>query len=323
MPRAHTEPSTDEIRIGISACLLGKPVRYDGGHKRDSFVNDVLGRFVTFVDVCPEVETGMGTPRETIRLVRATSGIRLMAPGSGTDHTASMTRYARGRVQELRRLDLHGYILKKDSPSCGMERVRVYDGTRTERNGQGMFAAALIAALPNLPVEEEGRLNDAALRENFVERVFAYRRLRDLFARRWTLAGLVRFHTAEKLLLLAHDPAGYRELGRAVAGAKGRDRTELAGRYESTFMQSMRKLATVRKNANVLQHMLGYFRRAASESERRELAAIIDDYRAGLIPLIVPIALFRHHVRRHDVTYLQGQTYLEPHPKELMLRNHV
>jgi len=235
-----------------------------------------------------------------------------------------MQRYARQKVKELAALDLSGYVLKKDSPSCGMERVRLYGaGGHATRSGVGMFAAALLQALPDLPVEEEGRLNDARLRENFVERVFAYRRVQGLFGNRWGRGDLVRFHTAEKLLLLAHDPATYRSLGRLVAEVREHPRGHVVTTYRSTFMQGMRKLATVRKQVNVLQHIQGYFKRCASEGDRRELEGLIADFRQGHVPLVVPITLVRHLVRRYDVEYLQGQTYLEPHPKELMLRNHV
>jgi uncharacterized protein YbgA (DUF1722 family)/uncharacterized protein YbbK (DUF523 family) len=314
-----------EIRIGISSCLLGQNVRYDGGHKKDAFATGLLARFVTFVPVCPEVEVGMGTPRETIRLERRGDGVRLVAPKSGIDHTDAMRRWAERRVSQLEKLDLSGYVLKKDSPSCGMERVRVHGarGGPPARDGRGAFAAVLLDRLPLLPVEEEGRLHDLPLRENFVERVFAYRRLRDLFAGRWSQGDLVRFHTAEKLLVLAHEPAAYARLGRLVAGAKGRPRGEVAREYAEVYMGALAKLATRGRHANVLQHMAGYFKETASPADRAELGEAIADYRRGLVPLIVPVTLLKHHVRRHDVAYLAGQRYLEPHPKELMLRNHV
>ena len=312
------------LRIGISMCLLGENVRYDGGHKRDPFVTGVLSRFVEFVAVCPEMDVGLGVPREPIRLVDVGGRVRLRGVKSETDHTVAMQRYSRRKARELARLDLCGYILKKDSPSCGMERVRVYaarGGVR--RSGTGMFAAALLAAFPDLPVEEEGRLQDARLRENFVERVFAYRRLQQLFAAGWRPGDLVRFHTVEKLLLLAHDPAAYRALGRQVAAVRARPRSEVESSYRSAFMQALRKRATPAKHGNVLQHILGHFRSRAGSADRQELASLIEDYRRGLVPLVVPVTLVRHLVRVHGVPYLQNQTYLEPHPKELMLRNHV
>jgi uncharacterized protein YbgA (DUF1722 family)/uncharacterized protein YbbK (DUF523 family) len=312
------------VRIGVSACLLGQKVRFDGGHKRDAFLVDTFGPFVEWVPVCPEAEAGMGVPREPIRLQRVGAETRLLGVKSTADHTDAMARWTARRVEALAREDLDGYILKKDSPSCGMERVKVYDGGGAPtRTGRGMFAAALIARCPLLPVEEEGRLSDPRLRDNFIERVFAYRRLRDLFAGRWTPGTLVQFHTAHKLTLLAHSPETYRALGRLVAASASTARADLKSGYESAFMKGMTTLATPRKHVNVLQHMLGYFRKTLDEGSRAELAGAIADYQQGLVPLIVPVTLFRHHVRTCGVSYLAGQTYLEPHPKELMLRNHV
>lgn len=311
------------IRIGVSSCLLGQNVRYDGGHKKDDFVTGLLGRFVEFVPVCPEVEVGMSIPRPTIRLERRGEAVHLVDPKNGVDHTEAMQRWAERKVAELGKLDLCGYVLKKDSPSCGMERVRVYAKGAPIKSGRGIFAAELLDRLPLLPVEEEGRLNDPELRENFVERVFAYRRLKDLFRGRWTVGDLVRFHTAEKLLLLAHDPEGYRQLGRIVARAKETPREELPGRYGEIFMRSMAKPATLGKQTNVLQHMAGYFKDTLPDDEKAEMHDAIRDYRRKLVPLVVPLTLIRHHVRKQKVAYLDGQTHLAPHPKELMLRNHV
>lgn len=311
------------ILIGVSSCLLGQAVRFDSGHKKDDFVTGSLSRFVEFVPVCPEVEVGMSIPRPAIRLERRGEEIRLVDPKHGIDHTDAMRRYAERRVSEVERLDLCGWILKKDSPSCGMERVRVYAKGAPSKSGRGLFAEALLARLPLLPVEEEGRLHDPQLRENFVERVFAYRRLKDLFGGRWTVGDLVRFHTAEKLLLLAHDPEGYRQLGRVVAGAKETPRPELTARYGELFMKAMAKPATPGKQTNVLQHMAGYFKDSLPEDEKKELHEAIRDYRRRLVPLVVPLTLIRHHVRKLGVKYLEGQTHLAPHPKELMLRNHV
>jgi len=312
------------VRIGISSCLLGQKVRFDGGHKRDPFLVETFGRFVEWVEVCPEVEVGLGTPREAIRLVRAGGDVRLVGVKSATDHTDAMRRWAAGRVEALARDTLDGYILKKDSPSCGMERVKVYTpGGMPARDGRGLFAEALMARLPLLPVEEEGRLSDPRLRDHFVERVFAHRRLRDLFAGRWTAGGLVAFHAAQKLALLAHSPAGYAALGRLVARAGDLPRAELRAAYEAGFVKALAVMATPRRHVNVLQHIAGYFKTALDEGSRRELAAAIADYQQGLVPLIVPITLVRHHVRRCGIAYLEGQVYLEPHPRELMLRNHV
>jgi uncharacterized protein YbgA (DUF1722 family)/uncharacterized protein YbbK (DUF523 family) len=313
-----------EIRIGISACVLGSEVRYDGGHKLDRFIRDTVGQFVTFVSVCPEVEIGLGVPRETIRLVRDKGETRLVGSTSGDDHTVKMRRYAKRKSRDLGKRDISGFILKKGSPTCGMERVKLYgSGGMPSKNGVGIFANGLMDAHPFLPVEEEGRLNDPKLRENFFERVFAYRRLHNCFSGHWSMGRLVSFHTGEKSLVLAHDPAAYTALGRLVARGKKLPRAELAGRYQSTFMTGLAKKATTGRHANVLQHMVGFFKRDLSAEQKAELQDVIADFRRGLVPLIVPVTLIRHYVRILGVDYLSGQTYLEPHPKELMLRNHV
>jgi len=317
--------STAPIRIGVSTCLLGERVRFDGGHKRDAFLVETFGRFVEWVPVCPEVEMGLPVPRDTLRLVRdEDGGLRLVMPKTGADYTIRMRRYAAVRCAALRREDLCGYVLKKNSPSCGLERVKVYTEKGTpSAAGRGLFAETLLRAFPHLPIEEEGRLSDPRLRENFIERVFAYRRLRSLFSARWRLGDLVAFHTTHKLQLLAHLPAGYERLGRLVARAKGMPRERLRGDYESGFMETLAILATPRRHSNVLHHIVGYFRKQLDRASRKETLDLIDDYRRGLVPLVVPLTIVRHHVTRLNVSYLRGQHYLDPHPKELMLRNHV
>jgi len=314
----------EEVLIGISACLLGEPVRYDGTHKRDAFLVETVGRLVRFVPVCPEAGIGLGVPREPIHLVQIGQEIRLVGIASGRDHTATMTSWAREKARELAALGISGFIFKKDSPSCGMERVRIHvAGKPPVRSGRGLFARILMEELPLLPVEEEGRLQDPVLRENFFERVFAHARLRRLFGRRWRLADLVRFHTSEKLLLMAHDPTRYRRLGRLVAGAKSLGRDELAERYQREFMLAMARVASRGRHWNVLQHMLGHLKHYLTAQEKQELAEVMEDYRRGWVPLVVPVTLFRHFVRRYGISYLAGQSYLEPHPRELLLRNHV
>ncbi len=315
----------DELRVGISTCLLGQEVRYDGGHKRDVFITTQLGRYVSFVPVCPEVELGLGIPRESIRLEQdEDAAVHLVGTRSGQEVTEAMTAYAQQRVAGLRGLGLCGYIFKKDSPSCGLHRVRVYGpGGMPQRNGRGLYAHALTEAMPLLPVEEEGRLHDPRLRENFVEQVFAYRRLQRLFAAAWSNADLQHFHAAEKMLLMAHDPRGLQTLGQIVAEAHrlGPAATEEA--YTREFMTAMARIATPRKHTNVLQHLAGYFKKRLDGHGREELHQVIADFHAGLVPLIVPVTLLRHYVRLYDEGYLARQTYLCPHPKELMLRNHV
>jgi uncharacterized protein YbgA (DUF1722 family)/uncharacterized protein YbbK (DUF523 family) len=324
MPAREETPARRPIRIGISACLLGETVRFDGGHKRDPFLTSAFSPFVEWVPVCPEVECGLGTPREAMRLVGTAGQVRLITVKSGIDLTERMETYARRRVVELAAEDLSGYVLKKDSPSCGLERVKVYNAHQVPaRSGRGVFAERLVQSVPNLPVEDEGRLSDHRLRENFVERVFAYWRLRELFRARWNVASLVGFHTAHKLIVMAHSPESYRQLGRLVADPRSMSRRELERRYTDLFMAALSVIATTRRHTNVLQHMVGYFKGRLDPESRTELLGAIEDYRRGLVPLIVPITLVRHHVRVHQVSYLSGQLYLEPHPKELMLRNHV
>jgi len=321
------------LRIGISACLLGEPVRFDGGHKRDPFLVDLLGRFADWVPVCPEAEAGFGTPRPAMHLVAAedgeedvTSRLRLLTVRDRRDLTTPLRTLTAARVAQLVEMDLDGYVLKKDSPSCGLFRVKVYPANASGaavRTGRGLFADALCRAMPLLPVEEEGRLGDARLRENFIERLFAYRRLRELMAARPRAADLVRFHTRHKLLLLAHAPRAYAELGRMVAGARAVVSKTLVTSYGASFMGALGALATRGRHANVLQHMAGYFKRLVDEPSRRHLEESIADYQQGLVPLVVPVTLIAHYARLHEVVYLLDQVYLQPHPKELMLRNHV
>ncbi len=300
----------DAIRVGVSSCLLGQKVRYDGGHKRHDFVADILGARVVFVPVCPEVELGLGTPRQTLRLIRKDDDVRLIM-ANGHDYTTAMRAFAKKRVEQLKDDDLSGYVLKKDSPSCGLTRVKVYEDTGIpSKTGRGVYADALLARWPHLPVEEEGRLQDEALRENFLERLTAYHLLQALFSGRWTIGQLVAFHTAHKLAVLAHTTDGYRRLGRLVADAKGMDRAELREAYTAELMRSMTLLATPKKHTNVLMHMLGYFRGQIDTGDRDELLNAINEYRVGRLSRLVPLTLIRHHVRRCQVSYLAGQTYL-------------
>ena len=315
--------SHSRLRIGISSCLLGDEVRFDGGHKRDLFLTQTLAPYVEWVRVCPEVEVGMGVPREPLRLVNRDGDIRMITTRTGVDHSDAMRAYAARRTTALAAMDLRGYVLKKDSPSCGMERVKVYSGAAAARTGVGLYAEVLTARFPSLPIEEEGRLTDPVLRENFIERVFAFDRLRALFDARWTMNALIAFHTAHKLALLAHSTTAYQELGRLVASGKAMARARLQARYEDQFMATLARPATARRHTNVLMHMAGHLKRVVDEDSKRELMACIDEYRRELVPLVVPLTLIRHHVRAHRIAYLAGQTYLEPHPRELMLRNHV
>ena len=303
------------LRLGISRCLLGDDVRYDGGHQRDSFLTDVFGRYVEWVPVCPEVEIGMGVPREPIRLIGRADAPRLVGIESHTDHTTAMTRFSERKVRELKALDLCGYVFKKNSPSCGMARVRVFTTQgMPARTGIGLFARQFMLQFPLIPVEEEGRLQDSVLRENFIERVFCYRRWRDLEASGYTRKALVDFHTRHKLLLLAHDPVRYRKLGRLVADGRHDTASGLADRYLAEFMAALAVKPTANKHVNVLEHIRGHFAERLTSDEREELTGVIEDYRRGLVPLIVPITLIKHYKRRFGLPYLPDQVYLNPHP---------
>lgn len=315
--------SSDEIKVGISACLLGEKVRYDGGHQLDPFLASTLGQFVRFVPVCPEVECGLPVPREPMRLEGDPEHPRLITRHTRIDHTERMLSWAGRRVEELAREELAGFIFKSKSPSSGMERVKVYTATGMVKKGVGMFARELMARLPLLPVEDEGRLHDPGLRENFIERLFVYQRWRRLLRDNPRRGGLVEFHANHKLLIMAHSPEHERELGRLVARAAEHDPGELFATYERLLMAGLRLKATPKKNANVLQHLMGYFKKQLSADEKKELQEVIDNTRQELLPLIVPITLINHYVRKYGEPYLVRQWYLHPHPIELKLRNHA
>lgn len=312
------------IRLGISRCLLGDEVRFDGGHKQDHFLTDVLGRYVEWIPVCPEVEAGLGTPREAMRLVGNPRGPRLVTIKSKHDHTPAMEAMIEERLDSFSKLDLSGFIFKRGSPSCGVERVRVYTAQgMPSHSGAGIFAKAFTEQFPLIPVEEEGRLSDAPLRENFIERVFCYRRFQDLVQNGFTRQALIRFHTIHKYLLLAHSQQHYETMGQLVAQAERYRPQDLTVKYGELLMKTLAMKATVRKHVNVLYHILGYFKKRLTAQEKVELLGVIDDYHRGLTPLIVPLTLMKHYVHVFDVSYIHDQVYLNPHPKELMLRNHV
>jgi uncharacterized protein YbgA (DUF1722 family)/uncharacterized protein YbbK (DUF523 family) len=315
--------SRGRIRVGVSSCLLGREVRWNGGHKRDPYLTTDLAGHFEWVAVCPEEEMGLGVPREPVRLEGDPRAPRLVARTTGTDLTARMQAFARRRVKALEALDLCGYILKARSPSCGMERVPVHGRASGARRGVGAFARVLMERLPLLPVEEEGRLQDPRLRENFIERVFACHRVKDLLAGGPAARDLVAFHTRHKCLVLAHSPDHYRRLGRLVAAASGARARAAARRYAALFMQALRVPATPRKHANVLQHILGFLKDDLPADDKREILHLIDDFRKERLPLLAPLVLLRHHSRRHKVRDVLEQVYLSPHPEELMLRNHV
>ena len=316
--------ASPSLRIGVSACLLGQEVRFDGGHKHDRWLTGTLAQWCELVPVCPEVETGMGIPRESVRLEGDAAAPRMVAPRSGVDWTKPMNDWSRRRARELAADDLDGFVLKKNSPSCGLFRVKVYpDKGMPARGGRGLFAAALAAACPLLPIEEEGRLVDPRLRDNFVERIFAWRRARDVFTGRWSRGAVVAFHSREKYLLMAHSPKHYQELGRLVARIAKESPAAFRDRYLALYMEALGVLATPRRHVNALQHVAGHLRGQVGDAEQKRLLAVIDDYGRDLVPLIVPVTLLRHYIELLDVPYVKDQAYLNPHPRELMLRNHV
>ena len=312
------------IPIGISTCLLGENVRYNGGHALDRFLRDTLGKYVHYVPVCPEVECGFGIPRETFRLVGDPKEPRLVTSHTGVDHTDRMEAWARKRVAELENDDLCGFIFKSDSPSSGMERVKVYDDNMVPRKiGVGVFARVFMEHFPLTPVEEDGRLHDPLLRENFIERIFTYRRYRNVMEEKKRIRSLVDFHTRNKLLLMAHSPKHLQQMGYLVAHAKQISKKEFIAQYEKLLMEAMSIKPSTAKHTNVLHHIMGYFKKDLSTDEKRELLQVVDEYRQGIIPLIVPVTLMNHYVRKYDEAYLKEQVYLNPHPLELQLRNHV
>ena len=315
---------TERIRLGVSTCLLGENVRFDGGHKHDRFLTDTLGQYVEFVPVCPEVECGLGVPRESMRLVGDVDSPHLVTVRTHVDHTDRMLTWAKKRVKELEKEDLCGFIFKSDSPSSGMERVKVYnDKGMPEKKGIGMFARVFMNHFSLIPVEEEGRLHDPRLRENFIERIFTLKRWRELRGGKEGMGGLVDFHTRNKLLVLAHSEKHNRAMGKLVAAGKTVPVQSLYSQYETFLMEALSLRTTVKKNANVLYHLMGYFKNDLSADEKQELLEILDQYRAGYIPLIVPVTLINHYVRKYQQPYLAKQTYLNPHPVDLQLRNHV
>lgn len=314
----------EPIRIGISACLLGENVRYDGGHKKDRYFTDTLSQYFEYVPVCPEVEYGLGIPREALRLVGDPESPRLVTSKTGVDHTEGMLKFSKKKALELEDKGLCGFIFKSRSPSSGMERVKVYNETGMPvKKGVGLFARVFMDHFPLVPVEEEGRLHDPRLRENFITRIFVLKSWRETASGKPKLGHLVEFHARNKLLLLSHSEKHYRILGKMVAGGKEFPLRELFSKYETLLMETLKLKTTAKKNANVLQHMLGYFKKNLTSDEKQELLEIIDHYRKGDLPLIVPVTLMNHYVRKYEESYLKKQTFLSPHPIELQLRNHV
>jgi uncharacterized protein YbgA (DUF1722 family)/uncharacterized protein YbbK (DUF523 family) len=311
------------IKLGVSSCLLGEKTRYDGGHKWDGFITGTWGPHLGFIPVCPEVECGFGVPREPMRLEGDPQAPRLLTVKTRQERTEPILRWTEKRLADLEAEDLWGFIFKGGSPSCGPVRVNVYNPQgRPRKQGVGLFARSFMARFPLLPVEDEGRLHDPQLRENFIERLFTQRRWQDMLAGKWTLADLIGFHTRHKLLLLAHSPRHYRLMDRLLARAREIPSKELALQYQALLLEAMKLPATTKKQANVLEHLLGNFKKVLSPDEKQDLPELIDSFRRGDLPLLAPLTLINHQVRKYGPPDLKEQYYLHPHPLELQLRYH-
>ncbi|MGE4293285.1 MAG: YbgA family protein [Desulfovibrio sp.] len=315
----------EPLKLGISRCLLGESVRYDGGHKLDRYLRDVLGRYVEFVPLCPEVESGLPVPREALRLVGDPDSPRLVTSKTGQDHTKAMRAWAEKRLEQLAQVDLCGFIFKYGSPTSGMNRVKVYPekGGPPSMKGRGFFAAMFMDRFPLLPVEDEGRLNDPVLRENFIERIFTMHRWQGLLRGGLRAGALMEFHARHKLLVMAHNVQAYRDLGRLVAKAGIEDLPLLAAAYIERLMTALKREAKPRQHRNVLDHCQGYFKKQLTQGEKQELLEVIRQYGEGLVPRIVPVTLLNHYVRKYGQEYLAAQIYLNPPPAELKLLNHA
>jgi uncharacterized protein YbgA (DUF1722 family)/uncharacterized protein YbbK (DUF523 family) len=314
----------EKIKLGISSCLLGENVRYDGGHKLDRFLKDTLGQYVEYVPVCPEVECGLDVPRESMHLEGDPESPRLVTTHTKQNMTGRMIPWANKRVAKLEKEDLCGFIFKSNSPSSGMKGVGVYNERGMPvKKGMGIFAGIFMDHFPLLPVEDEERLHDPGLRENFIDRIFALRRWREVLTKKKSRGNVVGFHTGHKLLIISHSPRHYQVLGKLVAKAKDFSLIDLYRQYQTLLMEALKLKTTPKKNANVLQHIMGYFKEELSSDEKKELVDAIDHYRQGYIPLVVPLTLINHYVRKYNQPYLKQQAYLNSHPLELQLRNHV
>ena len=306
--------------IAVSSCLLGQQVRFDGGHKHFRYLTDDLANYFDFMPVCPEVAIGLGIPRPTIQLRRVGDDVRLVdSKDNSIDHTEAMQDFAAHLMPQL--TDLTAYILKKGSPSCGMERVPIVEQENRPRNygGRGIFAEAFKQCYPLVPTEEEGRLNDPAIRENFFERVFAWHRWQVLDPD--NVSGFIEFHASHKLMLMARGSHFYRELGRMVAGVRKEDLAQRREDYITRFMAIMAEQPSRGRQVNVLMHVMGYFKNDLGTHDKQELLSLFESYRAGSVPLVAPLILLKHHLRQYPNDYLRSQHYLDPFPEQLALRS--
>ena len=319
---ASVNPPSRKPRLGISACLMGSEVRFNGGHKESRLCTQALAQHFEFVALCPEVAIGLGTPRAAIRLVDDPHGPRALdSRDPDREYTQALHDYGVRMAAELD--DLDGYIFMQKSPSCGLHRVKLYgdNGYPLEGGGRGIFAAAITAQRPDLPVEEEGRLNDPVLRENFLTRVFAHAEWQALLRAGLSRSAIIDYHSRYKYLLMATDPEQYKAIGRLLGSLGEHDPRELGPRYFSALMVALRKCATRGTHSNVLQHLSGYLRSSLSGDQRQEIQQLIEQYRQGIVPLVVPMTLLKHHFRQHPHPYIERQAYMQPHPENLSLRN--
>ncbi|TAA48346.1 YbgA family protein [Corallincola spongiicola] len=311
-----------KIKVGISSCLVGEPVRFDSGHKRNIYVTNVLHDYFEFVPFCPEVSIGLGIPRQTIRLSLQDDEVRCIgSKDPALDVTEKL--YQSAEDQKHWHDELCGYILKKDSPSCGMERVRLYKGDTPDRVGVGLYAKRLMENFPNLPVEEEGRLGDPVLRENFIQRVFVYYRWRQMMLEPLTLDKLMQFHARHKFIFVSHDQNLASELGRWLSEQGKESLAAVSQAYLTKMMTLLKVRATRQNHANTLTHIQGFLKKHVTGLDKQELVETINNYRLGLLPLIVPLTLLRHHFLHHPNDYIDGSYYMRPHPSELMLLNQL
>ncbi|QSH40661.1 DUF523 and DUF1722 domain-containing protein [Lentisphaerota bacterium ZTH] len=314
----------EKIKLGISSCLLGEKVRYDGQHKRDHFLADIMSRYVEWVPICPEHDCGMSIPREAMHLEGDCNSPRLITVKTHRDLTDQMVSWAEKRLDELAAEDLCGYVFKSKSPSSGRFNVKVYNEHGIpEKKGTGIFAGMFNHRFPLLPQEEEGRLHDGMLRDNFITKVFACRRWRDYLKNDGSISGLVNFHTKYKYILMAHSPEGLNESGQLIAANNGNNLEEIKESYYRCFMQSLDQRATVKKNHNTLLHVMGYFKNDLTGWEKQELLDIIDLFAKELTPSLTPLIILRHYARKYKCQYLLEQYYVNPSPEEIMLRYHT
>jgi uncharacterized protein YbgA (DUF1722 family)/uncharacterized protein YbbK (DUF523 family) len=312
----------EKIKLGISSCLLGENVRYDGGHKLDQFLKNTWGEYVEYVPVCPESECGLGVPREVMHLKGDPASPRLITTHTGQDMTRRMMTWAQSRVIQLEKEALCGFIFKSDSPNCGIARIKIYnENTMLVKKGMGIFAGIFMVHFPLLPVEDEERLNNPVLRENFVERIFTLKRWRKMLKKKRNRRNLIDFHTKHKLLTLAHSPRHYQRMEKLVSGQENISLPELIRRYQVLLLESLELKTTPQKNTNVLLHIMDYFKKRLSAGEKKELLEVISHYQKGYLPLVVSVTLFNRYVRKYDQPYLKEQIYLNPHPLELQLRS--